>query len=301
MKVTIAIRYLNRYYRANSIKFGTSIICFSICYHTVATIFSFSSVIEGRATQAYTNHFGEADFIIAPSSGIHFTAEGKLITDESLNGQLVKEVQNAIPSSNLELIASSETGVTSFIAIKGVPVSRVKPLSDSLFLYFSSGFYVNPEKSGSKSIIYDIKGSQNRVAFFSFQNQISAFQLGNQLSSQLGVISRIIFGSAVLFTLYITLLFYKERRPEYSTLLIQGYIDDNLKIVFTDIIIQNLLGFLLATGLLVMSLRIYFEDMESYLMAVKGLLYTIPYLPVILIVQLLLCLNQAVNHATNFK
>ncbi len=166
-------------------------------------------------------------------------------------------------------------------------------------MYINGDFYLENSNENKQTLMYDVNGVGNRFNLFTFENQISAFILGSELSSNVGFISRLISLFAIVFTFYISLLYFQERKNEFSTLIVQGYTDKNLTIIFIDCIIQNAIAF--ALSVLSLTILLYFLTTGSdFSNALSGVFYILPYLPVLIIIQLLLLFNRSINYATTF-
>jgi hypothetical protein len=304
MTVGACIRYLLKFYRARTLLFSVSLLCLAICYLTVEVIFSFSSIIEQRSSASFRRYFGAGDRILSPGTGIRFDKEGELIRTDMLDGGLVREFRAVFDASAYRLVGSGDGGV-SFIDISPrVPAAKLRDFCEQRGIG-QLGSYAQGGGSrvlqGGGPVLYELSGAGNRFTLFSFDNQVSASLLGRELSSDLGFLSRVIFFSAALFTFYITLLYFRERKTEYSIFIIQGYTDLNLRITFIDCLLQNGIAFMLSLGVLFGILKAYTQTGEEFHAAIGGWLYILPYVPVIVIVQLLLLLNQSISHAAALR
>ena len=297
------IQYLLKYYRPNRAKLFVSVLCLTICYLALEIVISFGSVIENNSLVTFQKYFDKASFIISSPSGIKFDKYGKLVSNTSLDTVLLNDFTkhfSAIDFSFVKASKDSDNKNISFIVVKN------KLLHTELLAYCKSkdikvlsSFYVKTSNDNKQTLMYDVNGIGNRFNLFTFQNQISAFTLGSELSSKVGFISRLISIFAIVFTFYVSLLYFQERKNEFSTLIIQGYTDKNLTIIFSDCILQNVTAFVLSV--LTLTILLYFlTDATDFSSALTGLLYILPYLPILIIIQLLLLFNRSINYATTF-
>lgn len=303
MKLLLYIQYILKYYRINRIKLLVSVLCLTICYLALEIVISFSAVIESNSQAAFERHFDKASFIISSPGGIKFDKYGQLVSNTPLDTSLLNDFKKHFNPADFSLVQVSnptEKNNISFIVV------RNKLLHTDLLAYCKSkdikvlsGYYVENGKVNKQTLMYDVNGIGNRFNFFTFQNQISAFTLGTELSSKVGFISRLISVFAIIFTFYISLLYFQERKSEFSTLIIQGYTDKNLAIIFIDCILQNAIAFIFSVFTLIILLY-FLTASTDFSNALAGLFYILPYLPILIIVQLLLLFNRSLNYANAF-
>ncbi|MBD2704815.1 hypothetical protein IC229_29560 [Spirosoma sp. BT702] len=297
--------YLFKYYKFNQGKYLVSLLCFFICYLSIELVFSFSSIIESDAQQTYNNYFQGANFILTSPLGIKFDDKGKLSNTPYLKPSIVNYYLANLQSGSFSIINRKLNPDRDFASVnyliifsKTIPKKIVDFNNESKILNLNS--YINADSSYD-AILYDIKGTKNRFAFFSFENQISAFILGSELSSESGLVSRLMFLFSVLFTLYISVLYFQERHNEFSILVMQGYLDENMKIIFIDCILQNLVSFVISITISILFLFIFTSSETEFTNSLGGFFYIIPYFPIIVIMQFLLLFSKAIDYESYLK
>lgn len=303
MKLQPYIQYILKYYRQNQTKLFVSVLCLTICYLALEIVISFGSVIENNSQATFQKYFDEASFIISSPSGIKFDKDGQLVSNTSLDTSLLNDFTNHFKANDFSFVKASnepENKNISFIIVKNKSLhSKLITYCKSKEIKVLSSFYLENSNENKQTLMYDVNGVGNRFNLFTFENQISAFILGSELSSNVGFISRLISLFAIVFTFYISLLYFQERKNEFSTLIVQGYTDKNLTIIFIDCIIQNAIAF--ALSVLSLTILLYFLTTGSdFSNALSGVFYILPYLPVLIIIQLLLLFNRSINYATTF-
>lgn len=307
MNIQLYFNYIFKYYRINKIKFLVSIICLTICYLALETVISFSAIIEHNSQRAFDKYFAEANFIMAPHGGIRFDQNGELQNDSFINSSVLLRFQKHFLRSDYKLIQNAANFVSDSSKIKYISIKN-KSLNKELRIFCKSNnikvlnsFYVSNEDMKYDALLYDVQGTGNRFTVFSFQSQISAFILGSALASDVGFISRIMFLFSIVFTFYISLLYFQERKNEFSTMIIDGHTDKNLKIIFVDCIMQNVISFIMSILSIAIILFSLTKKSDDFQHALAGLLFVLPYLPSLIIIQLLLLLNRSINYASKFK
>lgn len=300
MKLQPIIQYILKYYRPNKSKLFVSILCLTICYLSFEIVISFSSIIEKSSQQTFQKHFKDASFIISPPSGISFDRNGQLSNTDDLDSSLIHTFTSHFNNTDFSLVATNSNSI-SYIVIKNKSLlPNLKKFCKENEIRILSSFYVEDAASNNKVLMYDVNGIGNRFNFFSFENQISAFILGSELSSNVGMISRLVSIFSIVFTFYISLLYFQERKNEFSTLIIQGYTDKNIAIIFVDCVLQNVVAFFFSFLSLAIILSLFTASSADFKTAMGGLIYILPYLPVLIIIQLLLLLNKSVKYVSGF-
>jgi len=299
MRLNPILQYLLKYYRQNKIKLFVSLLCLTICYLSFEIVISFSSIIENNSQKTFQIYFKDASFIIAPPTGIIFNRNGQLSISDSVSPSILDQFRSHFGENDYSLI--SDSNAVSFIVIRNkLLVNKLKMFCSENGIKILSSFYTDHIASDNRNLMYDVNGIGNKFNLFSFENQISAFILGSELSSKVGMISRLVSIFSVVFTFYISLLYFQERKNEFSTLIIQGYTDKNIAIIFIDCVLQNTLAFLFSFLFLGIIVNIFTTNSSDFITAIYGLIYILPYLPVLIIIQLLLLLNKSVKYASNF-
>lgn len=296
----LEFRYLVKYYARNKLALFVSVLCLTICYLTVNIVFSFASAIETKAQDTFNEYFGDAKFILSPKSGIHLSEEGQLYFGRSLDNIIVDSFQRKYPSSAIRSIKDNEGNVHFLVFSEAVHLDGLRSLANRMHVKWQSGFTIGKDSVEFVAILYDVEGKTNRFSFFSFQNQLTAFVLGEQLSDSLGLISRILFVLAVLFSLHISSLYYRERQSEFTTLALEGFTDRSFRIILIDCVLQNAIAFLLSVLLLIVIVSKAFIN-GSGKENLQGLVYIIPYLPVMVILQLIVLFNGVIGYGANIK
>lgn len=307
MNTRIYINYLFKFHRLNKIKFAVSICCLTICYLALETVISFSTIIEFNSQETFKKYFNDANFIITTREGIKFDKDGNLQSKSLLNPVILAKIKKQFIVSDYRLIQNNrrttdDTYNISYIVFGNEQLNKeIKNFCKNNNIKILNSFYVSDDVIKYDALLYDIKGTGNRFTIFSFQNQISAFILGAELSSSVGFISRVMFIFSVVFTFYISLLYFQERKNEFSTLIIQGHTDKNMKLIFIDCIFQNIISFILSILFLSIILFLLTKNTKDFQHALTGLFFILPYLPALIIIQLLLLLNRSINYASKFK
>lgn len=306
MSLTLYIKYLFKFYSQNKLRLLVSVICLTICFLAVEIVLSFASIIEHNSQQTFNRVFKDGSFILTSTKGIKFEDNGKLSKLPVLDSISTVYFINHITGKNYSTIqldsSLANTSQPNFVVVFDKSLgSDLKAFCDKANIKLLNSFYTDTVSTNYKAILYDVNGTGNRFSFFSFKNQISAFILGSELSSGIGLVSRLLFIISVVFTLYISLLYFNERKNEFGTLIIEGHTDRSLRIIFIDCVIQNLLSFITSIFVLVVIMYSLTDNNNELRKTFQSLLYILPYLPVMIILQMLLLLNRTINYAASFK
>lgn len=289
-----------RFYSAKSGLLAFSIISLFCCYLTVGTVFSFASLIERKASIVFNAYFKGAAYVVTGRQGLVFR-NGELFQENVLPSQVLTAFRRYFPTvRTLELKNPLTRSVTHIVIYDQMSGSAIQDFSRVTRLQLLSSYKLL-DSAGANGYFYNLNDYANRFSIFSFKNQLSAAVLGEELSTEVGSLARILFFAAALLTVYVTVLYFQERKTESAILLIQGFIDQNLRITFLDCALQNVVALLL-TCLTVPCILAYFTDgIQEMKAGLSGLVFILPYLPVITIVQLLLLVNKSLSYASRFE
>lgn len=293
MKVKDQIIKIFRYYSRDYIISG---IAFILTYLSIFFIFSFSSILGHKALESFQNSFKDVDFIFASSNGIEFDKSGSLITAQSIDTSYVKLITKFLKDENIsyQIINKLNTNYVSYIlAFQTNNVSKLFSFCKNTSISIKSSYNKDNHTSFQNVIMYDVNGYRNRFNVFTFQDQITSFILNKEFSSTVGQLSRLIFIFSVIFTFYLSLLYFKERQSIYRVLLLQGFTDFSLKLIFIEYLILNLSAIILSIIPLIFVLWLNGIKISF---AFWGLVYSLPYLPVILLLQVFLLFNRILNY-----
>lgn len=271
-------------------------IAFILTYLAIFLIFSFSSIVEQTALDSFNISFKDADFIFSTGKGIEFDKSGKLILNNSIFHSDREKIENFLKDENFQFqtISSSKENELSYILVfQKKNIYKLLSFCKSNNILVKSSFQSNSLASSEKVIMYDVNGYRNRFNVFSFKDQITSFILSKELSSVIGQLSRLVFIFSVVFTFYLSLLYFKERQSIYRVLFLQGYTDLTLRLIFIEFLIINFsaIGFSLLPLVLILWL-----NGINLSFAFWGLLYALPYLPVILFLQVILLFSNVLNY-----
>lgn len=305
MNLRLYIKYLFKYYKQNKFKLIISVICLTICFLAVEIVLSFASIIEHKSQLTFDKHFKNGNFILSSSKGIKFKKNGELLETPIIDSMTAISFVHYISGKKYRTVQLDSTpapGLSSnFIVVSDKSLnSDLQKFCDSSNIKLVNSFFTDT-LGDYKAILYNVSGTGNRFPLFSFKNQVSAFVLGAELSSGVGLVSRLLFVFSVIFTFYISLLYFQERSNEFGTLIIQGHTDKSLRIIFIDCIIQNMVSFIFSILILSVILYLLTDNGDDLKNAFQGIYYIIPYLPVMIILQMLLLLNRTINYASSFK
>jgi hypothetical protein len=298
-KALTTTRYLIKFYRQHAALYGFSVLSLLCCYLTVGILFAFAALVEARTTQTFDQYFRSARYVLTGPQGLAFH-NGKLATGQTIAPGTLSSFDLAFPATNGKRISTGTTTGTAYLVISDtIAPARMRDFADQQHLRFLSSFAPTGEKV--PGYIYAIQEHTGRFAIFSFGTQLSAAVLGGEMATEIGRLSRLIFAVAAALTFYVTLLYTRERRTESAILLLQGYIDLNLRITLADCIVQNLLAFGATCALVPFVLNRYTHTAAEWQAGLGGLAYILPYLPVIIVLQTLVLLNQSLTYATRIQ
>ncbi len=296
-----SLQYIIKFYRAKTRLLLLSVLCLFCCYASVALIFTFASLVEQRTSAAFNSHFAGARYILSGPAGIVFSS-GRLQCSKPVKTALSGSLSAAFPSTVFKIVKCDAGNADAYIQLNtALPQQALAAYCNHHKIKMLSGFTKTDSLSAYDGYLYDLNNHQNKFSIFSFGNQLSAAVLGTETSSAIGGFAKLIFFSAVLLTFYMTLLYFRERKTEAAVFIIQGYIDTNLKITMIDSCIQNLFAFLLTIACVPLILKAVSASPQEISAVSGGLIYIIPYLPLITIVQILVLLNQSLSYAAKFR
>jgi len=271
-------------------------VAFILTYLSIFFIFSFSSIVEQKALDSFNYSFKKADFIFTSKKGIVFDKSGSLILNNVIDEIDEKIIVEFLQDEKIhyQTIVSSNAESTAYILVfQGSNISKLFDYCKDNNILVKSSFNNENPLASQNIIMYDVNGYRNRFNVFSFQNQITSFILSNEFSSVIGQLSRLVFIFSIIFTFYLSLLYFKERQSIYRVLLLQGYTDLSLKLIFIEYLLINLSAIIISIIPLVLVL--WLNGMKISF-AFWGFLYALPYLPVILLMQVLILFNRVLNY-----
>lgn len=293
MKIQKHLIKIFRYYFREYLISG---IAFILTYLAIFLIFSFSSIVEKSALDTFNKSFNDADFIFSSQKGIEFDNSGKLISSYAIFQSVGEKIVHFLEIEKIpfKIISSSQSNEVSYILVfQKNNISKLFTFCNNNNIIIKSSFQSESLTSYEKVVMYDVNGYRNRFNVFSFKDQIASFILSKELSSVIGQLSRLVFIFSIIFTFYLSLLYFKERQPIYRVLFLQGYTDLTLRLLFIEFLTINL--FALVLSLIPLTTILWLSDINLSF-AFWGFLYALPYLPVILFLQVILLFSNVLNY-----
>lgn len=270
-------------------------VAFILTYFAIFLIFSFSSIIEQSALDSFNKSFKKADFIFSTKKGIEFDNSGLLILNNSIDQVDEKKIIDFLKYADIQyqtIITSNSNKLSYILVFQKNNILQLFNFCKSNDILIKSSFNKENNLTSQNVIMYDVNGYRNRFNVFSFKDQITSFILSKELSSVIGQLSRLVFIFSIIFTFYLSLLYFKERQSIYRVLFLQGYTDFTLRLLFTEYLILNFSAIILSIFPLTLVLWL---NKINISFALWGLIYTLPYLPVILFLQVILLFSNVLN------